>query len=297
MNSTVRSPGSGVRGLLGLGLVVLAVSGCGDQRDPAKAGSGTEPTAVAQDPGPVAPDPAPVVGLAWISELLKFHQAAPTITADLFIRVKSPNGDANLFLISLWCPEDGRIRLKCSQLNNDFIEALVQPNGDFVLELVRSKEVARGNLRDVHVFDKNGAVTGPPFLAYLTLLVQEAKSGPVPDRNITVAKDGIIEAKDPTTGLPVRVEVNPDDTVKSKQFFDAPGKASLRLDYFRYKAFNQFQRSTQLNLVIPGDASEYTVSLRKLDAVPAISAERMRFTPSKGSTEIGLEEFLKRLRD
>jgi hypothetical protein len=31
--------------------------------------------------------------------------------------------------------------------------------------------------------------------------------------------------------------------------------------------------------------------------VPAISPERMRFTPSNGSMEIGLEEFLKRLRD
>lgn len=297
MSSTVRSPGSVVRGLLGLGLVVLAVTGCGDQRDPAKAASGTEPTAVAQDPGPVAPDPAPVVGLAWISELLKFHQAAPTITADLIIRVKAPDGDANLFQISLWCPEDGRIRLKCSQLNNDFIEALVQPNGDFVLELVRSKEVVRGNLRDVHVFDKNGAVTGPPFLAYLTLLVQEAKSGPVPDRNITTAKDGIIEAKDPSTGLPVRVEVNPDDTVKSKRFYDAPGKESVRLDYFRYKTFDHLQRPTQLSLVVPGDPSEYTVRLRQLDAVPAISAERMRFMPSQGATEIGLEEFLKRLRN
>jgi hypothetical protein len=278
-------------------MVVLAVTGCGDQRDPAKTPSNKDPTAVAQDPGPRTTDHGPVIGLAWITELLKFHQAAPTVTADLLIRVKSPNGDAILFQISLWCPEDGRIRLKCSKLDVDFIDALVQKNGDFVLELVRSKEVVRGNLRDVHVFDKNGAVTGPPFLAYLTLLVQEAKFGPVPDRNITTAKDGIIEAKDPATGLPVRVEVNPDDTVKSKRFFDAPGKESVRLDYFRYKAFDHLQRPSQLSLVVPGDSSEYTLRLRQLDAVPAISPDRMRFTPSQGSTEIGLEEFLKRLRD
>lgn len=297
MSRNARLPATGVLGLVGLGILLLSLAGCGDQRDPAKTPADTTPKAVAQDPGPQPPQPGPAVGLAWITELLKFHQAAPTVTADLLIRVKAPDGDAILFQISLWCPEDGRIRLKCSKLDVDFIDALVQKNGDFVLELVRSKEVVRGNLRDVHVFDKNGAVTGPPFLAYLTLLVQEAKSGPVPDRNITTAKDGIIEAKDPSTGLPVRVEVNPDDTVKSKRFYDAPGKESVRLDYFRYKTFDHLQRPTQLSLVVPGDPSEYTVRLRQLDAVPAISAERMRFMPSQGATEIGLEEFLKRLRN
>jgi hypothetical protein len=71
----------------------------------------------------------------------------------------------------------------------------------------------------------------------------------------------------------------------------------VRLDYFRYKAFDQLRRPTQMQLTVPGDASEYTVRLRELDAVPSISPERMRFAPSQGSTEIGLEEFLKRLRD
>jgi hypothetical protein len=278
-------------------LVVLAGCGGNTREEPtAPVTDETKPPAAEATPQGQTP-PTIKPGVVWVQELLNFHQQAPTVTADLLIRVKAPDGDAILFQISLWCPDDGRIRLKCSKLDVDFIDALVQKNGDFVLELVRSKEVVRGNLRDVHVFDKDGKVSGPPFLAYLSLLVQEAKSGPVPDRGVTKAGDGKIEAKDHITGLTVGVEVNPDDTVKSKHFYDAPGKESVRLDYFRYKTFDQLRRPTQMQLTVPGDPSEYTVRLRELDAVPSISPARMRFAPSQGATEIGLEEFLKRLRD
>jgi hypothetical protein len=272
---------------------LLVLAGCGGERD--RASPAAEQPPVAQDPAPRPP--APAIDLAWLQGLLSFHQQAPTVTVDLLIRAKAPDGDAILFQLNLWCPADGRVRLKCSKLDVDFIDALVQPNGDFVLELVRSREVVRGNLRDVHVFDRQGKVSGPPFLAYLSLLVQEAKSGPVPDRGVARAGAGRIEAKDPATGLDVAVEVKPDDTVASKRFLDAPGKEAVRLDYARYKAFGRLQRPTQLQIAVPGDANEYTVRLRHLDAVPSIDPGRMRFTPSQGAKEIGLEEFLERLRE
>lgn len=298
----VRSAGCGVRSRLGFVVAVVLMGGCGDQRQAVTPDIVPEPPSSAPRNPHSAPrqDQSPPLikpGLVWVQELLNFHQSAATITADLMVLVKPPEADSVLFEISLWCPEDGRIRLKCSKLNVDFIDALVQKNGDFVLELVRSKEVVRGNLRDIHVFDRDGRITGPPFLAYLSLLVQEAKSGPVPDRGVTKAGNGRIEAKDPVTGLTVGVEVNPDDTVATKRFYDEPGKESVRLDYSRYKAFNQLQRPERMRLTIPGDPTEYTVRLQRLDAIAAISPERMRFTPSNGSTEIGLEEFLKRLRE
>ena len=288
------------RGIVSLATACLLLTACGETaREQPKQPPTVEvkpTTGEAVPPGQSPPLIKP--GLVWVQELLNFHQQAPTVTASLMILVKPPNdGAAILFEINLWCPEDGRIRLKCSKLNVDFIDALVQKNGDFVLELVRSKEIVRGNLRDVHVFDKDGKISGPPFLAYLSLLVQEAKSGPVPDRGVTKAGDGKVEAKDPVTGLLVGVEVNPDDTVKSKRFYDEPGKESVRLDYSRYQTFDQLQRPTRMALTVPGDPTSYTVRLSDLDAVPAISPDRMRFTPSAGSTEIGLEEFLKRLRD
>lgn len=298
MTSSTRRPHVAVRALFGAVCVLALLTACGGTpRETAKA-----PPAGEQPPpkGEVPPGQTPPMikpGLLWVQELLNFHQLAPTITADLMILVKPLDGDSILFEISLWCPEDGRIRLKCSKLNVDFIDALVQKNGDFVLELVRSKEIVRGNLRDIHVFDKDGRISGPPFLAYLSLLVQEAKSGPVPDRGVTKAGDGKVEAKDPVTGLMVGVEVNPDDTVATKRFYDEPGKEAVRLDYSRYQAFGHLQRPTRMQLAVPGDPTGYTVRLRQLDAVPAISPDRMRFTPSNGSTEIGLEEFLKRLRD
>ncbi len=285
----------GVRRFLGAGLIVLSLTGCGDQREHAKAPPVQELPPVAADSAPNPPRSAP--SLAWVTDLLNFHQQAATITADLLIRAKAPNGEAILFQLSLWSPADGRVRLKCSKLDVDFVDALVQANGDFVLELVRSHEVVRGNLRDVHVFDKDGKISGPPFLAYLSLLVQEAKSGPVPAQGVTKVAEGRIEAKDAATGLAVVTEVKADDTVVSKRFFDAPGKEAVRLDYARYQAFGHLQRPTRLQITIPGDASEYTVRLRQLDAVPAISPERMRFTPSASAKEIGLEVFLKRLRD
>jgi hypothetical protein len=279
---------------LGLICFALVISGCGDQRHSDSMPVPAPPKAeVVQGQSPPLIKP----GLLWVQGLLNFHQQAPTITADLLIRVKAQAGDAIFFQLSLWCPEDGRVRLKCSKLDIDFIDALVQANGDFVLELVRSHEVVRGNLRDIHVFDKDGKASGPPFLAYLSLLVQEAKSGPVPDRGVNKAGDGKIFAKDHATGLDVAVEVNAEDKVVSKRFFDAPDKEAVRLDYFRYQAFGTLQRPTKLELKVPGDPTEYTVRLRQLDAVPAISPDRMRFAPSQGATEIGLEEFLKRLRD
>jgi hypothetical protein len=293
-----RGPRFASRGIVGIATALLMLTACGEKREQPQ----QPPTVDVKPPKgeTVPPGQSPPLikpGLVWVQELLTFHQQAPTITADLMILVKPTDGDSVLFEISLWCPEDGRIRLKCSKLNVDFIDALVQKNGDFVLELVRSKEIVRGNLRDIHVFDKDGRIIGPPFLAYLSLLVHEAKSGPVPDRGVTKAGDRKIEAKDPVTGLMVGVEVNPDDTVASKRFYDEPGKESVRLDYSRYQAFNQLQRPTRMQLTVPGDPTGYTVRLRQLDAVPAISPDRMRFTPSNGSTEIGLEEFLKRLRD
>ena len=286
------------RGIVGIAAALLILTACGENREQPNLPLTAEvKPATGEVVPPYQSPPLIKPGLLWVQELLNFHQQAPTVTADLMILVKPANGDSVLFEISLWCPEDGRIRLKCSKLNVDFIDALVQKNGDFVLELVRSKEVVRGNLRDIHVFDKDGRITGPPFLAYLSLLVHEAKSGPVPDRGVTKAGDGKVEAKDPSTGLLVAVEVNPDDTVATKRFYDEPGKESVRLDYSRYQAFGQLQRPTRMQLSVPGDPTGYTVRLRQLDAVPAISPDRMRFTPSQGSTEIGLEEFLKRLRD
>jgi hypothetical protein len=279
--------------------MLLLITGCGNkQRDQTVADNTQPPKEKPQNPNADGRSPPFVPPhVLWLTELLNYHQQAPTITTDLLIRVKSPNGDPLLFQINLWCPADGRVRLKCSKLDVDFIDALVQPNGDFVLELVRSKEVVSGNLRDIKVFDATGAVSGPPFLAYLNVLVQEAKVGPVPDRGVTQTGDGVIHAKDHITGLNIITTVNPDDTVAQKRYFDAPDKEALRLDYYRYEQFNQLKRAKKIQLTVPGDATEYTVSMRHIDAVPSIPADHMRFKPSVGSTHIGLEEFLKRLRD
>lgn len=301
----VWGPGSGVWSRVTLAMLALATIGCGSQRnDPPD----SRPQTPDASPAPVEPSAAvpaedgrtpPIIeaGIARVAELLTAHGRADTVTCDLLVRAKPADGDAITFQIFLWCPADGRIRLKASKLDVDFCEALVQADGSFTAILVRSREVVRGNLKDVRVLDAQGRPLGPPFLGYLALLVAEAKTGPIPDQGVTAVHERRIEAKDPTSGLAVGVELNADDTAAAKRFYDAPGKESLRFDYSRYQAFDGLRRPAKLQVTVPNDPSEYGVRVREIDVVPAIDQERMRLEVSQGLREIKLMEFLDRLRE
>jgi hypothetical protein len=294
-------------------LAALVVSGCNDRQADAPPAPLPAPVSGAADvPTPVVtPVPAPatvpsVAPAATAREVAAASGQAGTVTCDLLVRAKPPDGNALLFQLSLWCTADGRIRLRASKLDFDFIEALVAPDGAFVVELVRSHEIVRGNLRDISVLNAQGRPSGPPFLAYLSLLVTEAKQGAVPPhgpyRSAPPAPGSptgsrAIAAKDPVSGLDAELTIGPDGHPLSKRLFDAPGVEALRLDYARFEHFHDLERATKLHLTVPGDASDYTVRMRTLDAVPAISEERMHFTPSPGGHEISLDEFLKRLNE
>jgi hypothetical protein len=224
----------------------------------------------------------------------------------MIIRAKDAQGNALLFQLSLWCPEDGRVRVRASKLDFDFIDAVVERDGSFVLELVRSHEVVRGTLGDINVLDAQGRPSGPPFLAYLLLLVAEAKNGALPAQGPYRSAPPVagappqstaILARDPVSGLEAELTIGPDGNPLAKRIFDAPGKEALRLDYARVERFHNLVRATKMKLSIPGDDNEYTVRLRTLDAVPAISEERMHFTPSPGDKEITVGDFLKRLNE
>ncbi len=277
---------------------VEAAAGSGPGPAPAPAPSPAPPPTVAGEALPPAADTA--------AAALAASGQAGTVTCDLIIRAKSLQGDALLFQLSLWCPEDGRVRVRASKLDFDFIDAVVERDGSFVLELVRSHEVVRGTLGDINVLDAKGHPSGPPFLAYLLLLVSEAKNGALPPRGPYRAvppppgsppHTRTLLAKDPVSGLETETTLGPDDNPLSKRILDAPGTEALRLDYARIEHFHNLVRATKLKLSIPGDDSEYTVRLRTLDAVPAISEERMHFTPSPGDKEISVGEFLKRLNE
>ena len=282
-----------------LALAVLVVVGCGSDRADAPAKPvepKPTPTAEQQPPDPHTP-PILAADIARVAELLTFHGRAETITCELLIRMKPANGDALTFQIFLWCPADGRIRLKASKLDVDFCEALVQPDGSFTAVLVRSHEVVRGNIKDISVLDAQGRPLGPPFLAYLALLVAEAKTGPIPDSGITAVGERSIQAKDATSGLTVGVDLNADNTAATKRFYDAPGKESLRFDYSRYQQFDGLRRPAKLTVTVPNDPSEYGVKVRGIDVVPSIDPVRMKLETSQGLHEIKLMEFLDRLRE
>jgi hypothetical protein len=196
------------------------------------------------------------------------------------------------------------VRVRASKLDFDFIDAVVERDGSFVLELVRSHEVVRGTLGDINVLDAQGRPSGPPFFAYLLLLVAEAKGGALPAhgpfRSAPPASGAppqshAIRTRDPVSGLEEELTIGPDGNPVAKRIFDAPGKEALRLDYARVESFHDLKRATKMKFTVPGDESEYTVRLRTLDAPPAISEERMHFTPSPGDKVITVGEFLKRL--
>lgn len=285
--------------LAALTLAVLIVTGCGGDRREATAipvQTQPAPSAEQQPPDPHTP-PILEAGIARVAELLTFHGRAETITCELLIRMKPVNGDAVTFQIFLWCPADGRIRLRASKLDVDFCEALVQADGSFTAVLVRSREVVRGNVKDISVLDAQGRPLGPPFLAYLPLLVAEAKTGPIPDSGVTAVHERRIEAKDATSGLAVGVDLNADNTAASKHFYDAPGKESLRFDYSRYQEFDGLRRPAKLQVTVPNDPSEYGVKVRGIGVVGSIDPVRMKLETSQGLREIKLMEFLGRLRE
>lgn len=298
-NPEVRKSGS----LATLALVVLIAASCGSERAEAPAPQAeAKPAPTAEQPPAVTqphPQTPPILaaGIARVAELLNVHGRAETITASLLIRVKPADGDAITFQIFLWCPADGRIRLKASKLDVDFCDALVQADGSFTAVMVRSNEVVRGNLKDISVLDQQGKPLGPPFLGYLALLVAEAKTGPIPDQGVTAVHERRIEAKDATSGLGVGVDLNADDTAASKRFYDAPGKESLRFDYSRYQEFDGLRRPAILKVTVPNDPSDYLVRVREIDVVPSIDPQRMKLEVSQGLKEIKLMEFLDRLRE
>ena len=275
---------------------------------PAPASAPAAPPVPTPAPAPV-PIPAAEAGpspAATAADFLARSGQAGTVTCDLIIRAKYPQGNALLFQLSLWCPEDGRVRVRASKLDFDFIDAVVERDGSFVLELVRSHEVVRGTLGDINVLDAQGHASGPPFLAYLLLLVAEAKIGALsahgPYRSAPPVagappQSHAVEARDPVSGLATEVTIGPDGNALAKRIFDAPGKEALRLDYARPERFHDLLRPTKMKLTIPGDDNEYTVRLRTLDALPSISEERMHFTPSPGDKEITVGDFLKRLNE
>jgi hypothetical protein len=229
--------------------------------------------------------------------VLAEHGQTAAVTGALVIRVKPPQGDALIFTLDLWSPADGRIRVKASKLDVDFCDALVAPDGAFTAFLARSRESVAGNLRDLAAADAQGRPVGPSFLAYLALLVEEVKCGPLPAVGPWRELGGNLVATDPATRLTAEVVAKPDGTVASKRLLDDQGKEVLRLDYDRYQAFGQLHRPVRIVLTVAGDPTACTIRLRDCAAVPGVGEERMRLTTPAGTPAIPVGEFIRRLEE
>ena len=241
---------------------------------------------------------APEQVAALAADVLRVHGQAAAVTCDLLVRVKPAGGDAELFQLSLWCPDDGRIRLEATRLDVPFCRTLVQADGRFTAVLVQSGEVVHGTLADLAARDARGQPLGLPFITYLTLLVAEARNGPLPPG---VAVRGpapdTLAFTDPASGLAAVLTVDhASHLALSKRLSDAAGAAVLTLTYGKGARFDQLQRAGRVTLLVAGDPGEYTLRLRELRAVPSISDEGMRFTVPAGLVEIAPDDFLRRMK-
>jgi hypothetical protein len=258
------------------------------------AGCGAAPVRTrAEGQPPAAPDQAAMLA----ADVQRVHGQAAAVTADLLVRVKPAGADAEIFQLHLWCAEDGRIHLEATRLEVPFIRGLVQADGHFTAELVQSREVVHGVLADLAGHDAQGRPLGLPFLTWLTLLVSEAKAGPLPTGPAATSPAAdTLRFSDPASGLAAVLTVDhASHHALDKRLVDATGAPVLTLEYGKYQAFDLLNRASRVKLVVAGDAGEYSLRLRELRAVPAISDEGMRFAPPAGLTEITPAEFLQRL--
>ncbi len=264
-------------------LTTLLLAGCGSA--PVRTQAEAQP--------PATPDQA----AALAADVQRVHGQAAAVTADLLVRVKPDGADAEIFQLHLWCADDGRIHLEATRLEVPFIRALVQADGHFAAELVQSREVVHGTLADLAERDAQGKPLGLPFLTYLTLLVSEAKAGPVPTGTTPASPAAdTLSFTEPASGLAAVLTVDhASHQAVAKRLSDASGAPVLTLEYGKYQAFDLLNRASRVKLVVAGDSGEYSLRLRELRAVPAISDEGMRFAPPAGLKEITPAEFLQRL--
>lgn len=232
---------------------------------------------------------APLAAPALVEQVRAFHHSAPCVAAALLVKIK-PEGKSSLtFTINVWTTADGRVRLQGSKVGFSGFEALIEPDGTFVV--LAGDEVCRDDLEVA--FAK---LLGPG--AQLARLVEELTLGPVPGAETLSVAGRILSANDPALGHALTLELAPDrDEALRKTWYAADGRELLRLDYSRYKTFDGLQRPSGVRLVIAEHPGEFLIRIQQLDVLPSISTSRMTLEPGAGARALPFSDFLKRLGD
>jgi len=249
------------RAALGL-LLALAGAGCGSAARSNATAQAAQPSAQAGDP------PAPDAALTQAAAIVRHYANAPTITAQLLIRIKPTKKDAQIATVNAWSPGDGRTRLSVTRVGFSGVEALVGADGTLVA-VARDGDVVRDDLRTAFA-DVLGVQAQPQRL------IEDLKAGPLPLADAYERTATGLACLDPGTALRVEVDIAADGvTVTQKRWLHADGHEALRIDYARDQLFDGLRRAARWNVTIAEIDAEIQVRVQNLDIVPQIGDERM----------------------
>lgn len=231
-------------------------------------GCGAPPRTGVHDPGQLGDPPAADRALSQASAVVRHYGNAPTITAQLLIRIKPAKKDAQIATVNAWSPADGRTRLSVTRVGFSGVEALVGADGT-VVAIARDGDLIRDDLRTAFT-DVLGAQAQPQRL------IEDLKAGPLPLAGAYERTATGLACIDPGTALRVEVDLAADGvTVTQKRWLHPDGHEALRIDYARDQLFDGLRRAARWNVTIADVDAEIQVRVQNLDVVPQIGDERM----------------------
>lgn len=229
--------------------------------------------------GPIVPE-----GGEKSQEIRARDRQCSSIFAEMKFRIKLEKSEAVHFFGRIWATKDNRIRLALSRLEVDFIEALIEPDGKFLVLIPRSKQYVRGSISDIFVTGKGNPV----------LLINELKTGPLPlIKEFRLASASELGGYDPAIGDPFTVSLNNEGHITEKSWFLDQGQRFCSVVYSGYKNLDGYVRPTKAILAVVGYGHQFTFGLTFFNALPEISVEKMTLVVPADWSEVATADFLK----
>lgn len=248
-------------------------------------------------------------GEARAQELVNLFRQTDSVVFSVYIVYQPPKREHLSFSLTGWAPADGRLRIRMTKLGVDFLEGLMEENGNFTGVLVRDEKIIKGDVDQLmpkleekagKEFKNKEQRKGAPLLALVELLRNEVKHGPINIRQDGYRLEKIdgqeclhfnLPHKFKATAILGSRKKNP---VAEKIIYNPEGKEVMRLKYSRLKEHDGMQRLCQIRVEVPENDDKQTVILRELDAVRNIGADRMALEVPDYK-EISIEDFGKKV--
>lgn len=229
--------------------------------------------------GPIVPE-----GGERAQEIRDRDRQCSSIFAEMKFRIKLEKSEAVHFVGRIWATKDNRIRLALSRLDVDFIDALIEPDGKFLVLIPSSKQYVRASILDIFAIGKGNPV----------LLINELKTGPLPlIKDFRLASASELGGYDPAIGGPFTVSLNNEGHVSEKSWFLDQGQRFCSVIYSGYKNLDGYVRPTKAILAAVGYGHQFTFGLTFFNALPEISVGKMTLVVPAEWREVATADFLK----